>query len=803
MGELPWQVAYGQWIGWTAAAVLIVLGALAVWLLARRRAHRSRDAARRGLNTPTTVAVAGPCVLRGHIEVPGGTVPSIDSTGASAACTIEASRGVLSFKPHPSGARTCLRAPLLNLKLPSGTLPLRAPVRVVAGTHERLRRRLSRMDSADREQLLAEPDGSLTSGTPWPKRLRVPGVIRIVRHGDEVILRGVVRGADEDPEGSALELAAGTEGLIEVATAEPGSVSFDKPALVARALAAGLLLAFSVGWGAGAFAVSIGDARSAALFPQHRAWAIDTLFDQAVRTRSPGLERVREQLAYEALRQDCRSTGATMLRAGMWEAAGETLARCGEPEASRLAAGAYATAGLFDKACEALRTSTDASGETGRLEARLFLLGSCGAEASAALRRYAAWFDANGKPADPQRFPVKARVRAIGCVADAIDAQAGDDAALRRLSVQKEEECRLCYAALGKGKSRLDALAFLNDASLGEKQALQRHPMLRDVLTAAAGGEPSFVFLPSIPTATALLRGTPPWTSRAHALESELLDTLAVEGAPLPHRRSLRCALATRAAIFELLAGDTDQAGRLLDVARSDTRAMEVSPAERLRMHAQLTTIRVLASILAGDADRARSAIDAWEIGVDSFLREVAPEGTDDAPARLDDIRRQVVPMLIDARALVAAAQGAKFSPEADGFALAVSTQLNPSAPVGADMLQPLRGGSDKGLLKMLDTSSRPALAMLVAPRMSTGRDDLRRWLQAEKGRELRLDWAGEGDSAGLFTEALFSSTLFARTAAILELSDIESKDREVATRFQAALSQHAIAVPWAAMSEL
>jgi hypothetical protein len=497
-----------------------------------------------------------------------------------------------------------------------------------------------------------------------------------------------------------------------------------------------------------------------------------------------------------------------MLLGGMWEEAGDVLASCGEPKPSRLAAGAYATAGLFDKACGALRSGTDVTGETGRLEARVFLLGGCLPEASAALRRYAAWFEEHGRSKDPTTFPVASHVRAIGCVADAIEAHAGSNEALQRLSASKEEECRLCRAAFLKGKERRDALSFLNEASENEKRTLQRHPMLSDVLTAAAGGEPSLQDLPSIPTASALLLGVPPWDARAHALEVELLDTLAAEPTPSQHRRSLRIVLAMRAAIFEAMAGNREQAIRLLDVADADTRAMsdaiDSESVERLRVRAQLTTIRVLANILSGDTDRARGAIDAWELEPGSFLGEVAPLGDDSSPARLEVVRRQVVPLLVDARALVAIAQGAKFSPEADGFALAVSSSMCWSSPegFGADLVEPLRKVTGEGVAKVLDACSQPAFMMLVASRMHTEREELGRRLQIDRRRDLRLDWTGS-DSADLFTEALLTSTMFARTAAMLELPEIESRNRTFAARYQAALSQHAIAVPWAAMSGL
>ncbi|HQK16777.1 MAG TPA: hypothetical protein PLJ27_04950, partial [Polyangiaceae bacterium] len=136
MLSVPWQVTHGLWIGWTAAAAVVVLGGVLTWLwvlwLARRRAKRIIHSFGEGTGVP----VPGAVVLRGRLEVPGAPVPSLDGTGAAAACSVEASSERLRFVPLPTSTVAHFRAPSLHIRFAQGSAALRGAVSVAAGSRE-------------------------------------------------------------------------------------------------------------------------------------------------------------------------------------------------------------------------------------------------------------------------------------------------------------------------------------------------------------------------------------------------------------------------------------------------------------------------------------------------------------------------------------------------------------------------------------------------------------------------------------------------------------------------------------------
>ena len=64
MGPVPWQVAYGHWIGWTAAAVFVILGCALYWLWIRWLASRRGKATLAALGNARADFEEGPVVIK-------------------------------------------------------------------------------------------------------------------------------------------------------------------------------------------------------------------------------------------------------------------------------------------------------------------------------------------------------------------------------------------------------------------------------------------------------------------------------------------------------------------------------------------------------------------------------------------------------------------------------------------------------------------------------------------------------------------------------------------------------------------
>ncbi|MFW5740561.1 MAG: hypothetical protein ACOC1F_09365, partial [Myxococcota bacterium] len=565
MGPVPWQVAYGHWIGWTAGALLVALGAILFWMWVRWVAKKQGAARLSNLGAGTTEVTDGPVVLRGRIEVPGAPVPSLDGSGAAAVCTVEASSQTLRYAPHDSHASKSFRAPSLRIVTPKGEATVRGPVRVVRGSRETFPGRLTNLDDDDQQRLTSSSDEGFGTQN-WPNRLRVPAVIRTLRHGDEVVARGVMQrnlgnggpGASYRPMETAFELVAGEEtDSVEILATSPASLSFGKKALFGRGLAVGLLLSLTVGIAFGGAARRVGDFATAALFPPHRVWAIDALA-QEVAAGTPSEQRLAAVLAYDEVQSDCRRTGTALLKHGRWKRAGDVLSKC-EDDASKLqAVTAYRMAGSLKKACRSLEALGTVPAGTD--EILVLALGGCTDSAAAALRRAA-------------EMAPDSRAQTLRCLADGMAARAGDEQARKRLASERSEACQLVHADDRIGPQRLAALSYLQEAPPTER-AEHRHALLQAVLAASAGKVDRTVSLPALPPVTALLVDPrQAWKGRAHGLEAEVLKSLALVREPTPEERSLRMVLAIRAAAFEIFSGNHDDAARLLDVARADIAA--------------------------------------------------------------------------------------------------------------------------------------------------------------------------------------------------------------------------------------
>jgi hypothetical protein len=698
MLSVPWQVTHGQWIGWTAAAAFIVLGGLLFWLWVRWLARRREARVLRAFGAGTASLEIGPVVLRGRLEVPGAPVVSLDGSGAAAACTVEASAESLRFVPLASGVRACFRAPSLHVVTPDGSTVLRGPVMVAAGSRESLPGKLSRLDADDRVRLLAQPDGVVTFRFgSWPKDLGLSGAIRTLRHGDEVIVRGTVRrslgdggpGASYRPTVTALEVvpAEGCE-VIEVTAARVGVISFGKAAMLVRGLAVGLALSLGAGAAIGGAARGVDDFETAALVPPHRGWAIDQLARRASEG-PPSQQRLASVLAYHDLAPDCRRTGEALVAHGQWAHAADMLAGCEDEPSKRLAVTALRVEGDFSRACE---VAAQASLPATRQEAAFLLLGGCQAQASSVLRRAA-----------EQPSTGDETVTTLRCLADAIDARAGDASVAARLASEMSEPCRLAHADGLTGLARVQALAPLVEAPLPE-QTRHRHAGIRALLLAEQGTPPALPISLPVPPVLELISHPDRFAAgRAHGLEHDVMMMLVAIKEPQRDQRSLRRDLALRAAAFEILAGNVDEALSLLDLVEKDSSVLRTDVAISssseawvgvLVAEARAASLRALALVLRGEVEAAAKALAPWHDTAPSRFLHDMPVSTD-LPSALMRIRGEVVRHLDDAAVVVSAARGkTEGGKTVSEDMLAALLEMDPTTlpPSGPTSFGPLHG---------------------------------------------------------------------------------------------------------------
>lgn len=727
MGTLPWQVVYGQWIGWTNAAVLVIIGHILFWGWLRAVARRRATMHRASLGTATESPTVGPVTLRGRIEVPGAPVPALDGSGAAAVCTVEASSETLRFAPDKSKARRYFRAPSLHLVTKHGTTSLRGAIAVTVGSRETFPGSLSALDSDDRERLLAKPDEIVCFGTgTWPKALRTAGMIRTIRHGDEVIVKGLVRprlgdgglGASYRPMDTALEIIAGDgHDAIEIVAAHAGTLSFGKTALLARGLAVGLVLSLSVGVIMGGSARRVDDFATAALFPPHRAWAIDELAKEATEG-PPSQSRLETIIAYDSVDPDCQRTGDALLEHEQWNRAATVLAGCQEPKLKERAVMAHVMAGSPAQACDVLRTLSDDAAGGAERQAVIFALGGCTSDAAVALRRFAA-----NTPDEPRR-------EAANCIADSLMARSGDSEALTRLSSKGAELCRIAHASLLSGDARAKALAFLVHAPQSE-QRRQSHRLLTQALWSTVRDDPGAVALAPLPTPSRMLEAPEhALPNRAHGLEDDALHHLIAVKSPSNDVRALRVALAIRGAAFHVVAGSTQRADLLLNLADADTEALSTSArsstawVEQLRARAQIASLRVLASLLRGRIDDAHNVLSPWSsLSASRFLDD--HPAASELPADLATIRSDVVLPLEDAKALVTLAENRR---QPNGMSLAATVAI-----VGGPSALLVHGPTaTEDAATLVAAHPRAGMALIAMGRFDAADDRVQQWLQFE-----------------------------------------------------------------------
>lgn len=758
MLSVPWQVTHGLWIGWTAAAAVVVLGGVLTWLwvlwLARRRAKRIIHSFGEGTGVP----VPGAVVLRGRLEVPGAPVPSLDGTGAAAACSVEASSERLRFVPLPTITVAHFRAPSLHIRFAQGSAALRGAVSVAAGSREFLPGSLSLLDGEDRDRLLASPDDALTfRHGSWPKDLRVGGVIRTLRHGDEVIVRGVLQksiadagpGASYRPMATTLELVAAQDTeAIEVSAIRVMDVSFGKATLLIRGLAAGIALAIGVGIAVGAAARNVDDERVAALVPPYRGWAVDMLAQQAV-IGPPSQNRLATVLAYHDLVPDCRRTGRALMDHGQWAHAATMLASCEEEDSLRLAMAAYRVEGQFAKACEIAERVTPAAT---RSQAAYLLLGGCYGQAAAVLRRVATETSAR----DDGDVTLQ-------CLADALDQLAGKRSDSATFVAGVSEGCQIVQADALDGPARMQILSSLADAPLVELKRYRYRTLLALLMAERDVYSVEFPALSVPPIIELMTQPTHATAGRAHRLEYDVLMNLAALKEPRFDQRRLRRNLALRVASFEILAGHAQEAFPLIELADKDnvvarreatTNMQSDAWVESIEAEAEAVGLRVLAHVMCGQVDAASRVMEPWsDTSPARFVRDI-PSFVD-GPSALSRIQSVVVRHVDDAAVVVAVAKDKTLAGKtiADELASALFGEMptNTSAAVGSLQHLPWMVGTNRiapqpsDRMSWVQASSRtpvdsPMLAMwqaAVAHRIATlsgvvdGMDQSKRALEA------------------------------------------------------------------------
>ena len=676
MGVVPWEVSYGGIIGPIGVAAVVASGLFFVWLALRSTARRRARDARAALGSPVALPVAlerdQVVLLRGQLRIDGSGVPSLIGDEAVAATTVQASRAALRWNPGWGGPHRTFRPPTLRLQTQGGIVTLRGPLHVVVGATEEFPARLTSLAGSGAERVLHQEESAHVRAKDdvWVGDLGVPGVIRSVREGDDVFVRGRVRRvAGHHPSGdryreesSHVELAPDAEGsAMALAFAGPPRIVLDRTALSLRGLCVGVVLALLAVYGGGAWIWHIGAYRTAALWPNQRSWALRVVRGDIERDKALyGRRRVETLLAYDACDGGSLESAHAMRRHGRYRQAARLYESFGE---AGDAAQALMQVAAFDEAADVLSRAGPRPGEMGTSDAVVFLFAGRGPEASEAMRRGADWLassDAVEKAAD------------VRCLADAIDAKRGDAGAAKRLALATTDVCRLAHADTLEGAERATALAVAGEHA-------SEVAMLANIMAEAEGAEPRPRAAIDAPNSHSmrpfdLLSGKRLW--RMNGVEQAALDTLAAQESLSPRRRSFRRFLAEGAALFELSAGDTERALRWADLAAKDIRALreDLEPyaprsgyaSEPVLERARNTVLRVLIELVAGRTERARSLLAPWaDLSPSRFLREVELPDADEPlsirvrstyyglPQYLAEVRRDVVPLLRDVDVLV------------------------------------------------------------------------------------------------------------------------------------------------------
>lgn len=401
---------------------------------------------------------------------------------------------------------------------------------------------------------------------------------------------------------------------------------------------------FPTSWQRDQAGVEIPALRAAAAMPFHRGRALQYMGSTLNYAFPEDEEEVHLGAALSRLAHGCDFEILSYGNAGMLEAAAEAADSCSHEDAPFFASKAHCGLGRFEQASLALdgykrpgsppvvrSTMWRLTALKSSYAVRVHLLAGRTMEAARAARWHARELDDFAGFAD--------RADILRCVADAIDARAGDRDADARLETMaaKNVECRLLGADLERGKARLALLDGIDRAKA-------------DPLAAwlAAEVNPDL----GLPRSPLFKRGPHELLSRPQdltralvpAIERQLLTDAEERQSDAAGASQLRAELLTRRAYLSLLTGDHQ------DARESASEALaEIEDEGGLR--GNVAALQILIEMDAGEtanacrlisSGSARVTTETLGAGSVTDLRAVARCSESTAEPDVDDIRWQL-----------------------------------------------------------------------------------------------------------------------------------------------------------------
>jgi len=485
MDHLPFLVVHGA-VVWCAALVLLVGGPLfRVWWLPRRaaRARRRRTLEQWGPSASPAVELDGQTItLTGRLAADGSCGRFDDGRDAAA----------VSAELSPDTAISDRAARLwLEVGRDRVRVELEGDVPIATGSRE------TWPDRPFEELSLPVQARVLGHGVAPHLRQGRPG-FRSLRAGDAVVARGVLvvvgTAAETDYREPAHRFVLRSAALAS--DVPPRVRGLARSHLVLPTLAGGAL--FLCLFGAGGAALDRcskhadggggsgsleevlrgqGAAVLMAATPFHRASALERLGRLVESRGAPSLE-VREAIvALSDLRGDCAGAIEALMRHRQFRRALERGDSCDDRRGRLLAARAAFLAGELEVASNYLAGDRDEDEvDDSEMALRVHLLAGNGARAARVARQLALRHRTSELGHTRQAVAWTAhdwsRSRELDCMADAIEARAGDAASMARLqraarppeqrgcvvTVPPNVECRLLYLDLRRGRERTDPL---------------------------------------------------------------------------------------------------------------------------------------------------------------------------------------------------------------------------------------------------------------------------------------------------------------------------------------------------------
>lgn len=805
MHSLPWLLVHGPQL-WPIVLAALLLSALAI-AFARPRIAAARAAARarRDLGPPDgaldkpsdgmRVTLAGEIALEDGAAKVARFEDGGDAAAASASYTL-AGRGDASI----TGLN--LRADRLALRVGAASVALEGPVEVVVGSREvQHGKALRDMPRAVQDRVasgfqLGSPHfrdqvtalRSIANGDV----VRVSGVLRRDAGGEAAGYRGAADQWKLVPDGDEEQAAAGGAAPRGLRMAFEGTPRFEGPRAgwYARHAGAALVLGVvSLSLAGEIAAATIRDqvphrapdlgTSIAAATPWKRAAVLRHLAYEMDRDHDEDADSVLTRAALHTLMDDCTAAAQALARHGLLDRGAETAQRCGN---HGLAARIFYEAGQFVSASHAWEHVAPNRAKPGvapladaeyRFGVRVHLLAG---RADIAAREARAFAEAlrdrgeGGNPSDPSRAAL------ARCLADALDAKAGDAASKERLRGERSTPiypaCAILLADLYQGQERLDLIHGLTSFQTSAREAPMRWLELLEQ-EADPGAVPSAVPL-EVAGDPSLFVINPTWAVHLMipAVERAIAENAGKDAPRGDPRRAARVRAAVLAASFAAATGDYESARRFAQLTADEAEPTdEVDPFADRPAADPWTAQRAAAlgaavELSAGGVARAGELLAAAKrphpgrsvLELDALVRYRADRDT----SRLGNFYQgwRIIEEGVD-RALAMAAEG-------DG------------TPLAAWLRKP--------------SSESGAFLRLGAPLVKTGQEDLLRWI--------RLGYRMPGWFRSTSAEAVYFTDLAGAATALGDEAHAVML-RERAARFRAALLRRDLAVPLAVLERL